>query len=142
MDSIFSPKTAEFVRIRRIARLATVDRRAAPHAIPVCYAFDGERIYTAIDLKPKRVDGRRLQRVRNIQANPSVALVIDDYSEDWSELAYVTIRGKAEIIEGGEERQRAEELLRQKYRQYASMLEPGCAVIRLTPERVISWGAV
>ena len=139
---MFSHEVAKFVRTHRVGRLATVDTRAAPHAVPVCYAFDGERIYTAIDLKPKRVEGRRLQRVRNIRANPSVALVIDDYSEDWSDLAYVTIRGKAEIIESGEERQRAEELLRQKYQQYASLLEPGCAIIMLTPSRVINWGAV
>ena len=139
---MFSPDTAEFVRIHRVARLATVDAGGAPYAVPICYAFDGERIYTAIDLKPKRVGGRQLKRVRNILENPQVALVIDDYSEDWDELAYVMIRGRAEIIESGEERQRAETLLREKYRQYVEMLEPGCAVIRITPERVVSWGAV
>ena len=80
-----------------------------------------------------------MKRVRNILENPQVALVIDDYSEDWSELAYVMVRGNAEIIEDGEERLNAEVLLREKYQQYAEMLEPGCAVIRITPERVASW---
>lgn len=136
---MFSSKVAQFIASRRIARLATADAGGAPYAVPICYAFDGERIYTAIDLKPKRVDGRELKRVRNILENPQVALVIDDYSEDWSELAYVMVRGNAEIIEDGEERLNAEVLLREKYQQYAEMLEPGCAVIRITPERVASW---
>ena len=138
---MFSPEAAEFIRAHRVARLATADASGAPYAVPVCYAFDGERIYTAIDLKPKRVDGRALKRVRNILENPQVALVIDDYSENWSELAYVMVRGVADLVESGEERQLAEDLLRQKYRQYEIMLQPGCPVIRIAPERVISWSA-
>ena len=139
---LFSRAIAEFVGSHRVARLATADAGGAPYAVPICYAFDGERIYTAIDLKPKRVGGRELKRVRNILENPKVAIVIDDYSEDWSELAYVMIRGTAEIIEDGDERDCAETLLREKYAQYAEMLEEGCAVIRIVPERTISWGAV
>lgn len=139
---MFSSTVAHFIASHRVGRLATADAGGAPYAVPICYAFDGERIYTAIDLKPKRVGGRELKRVRNILENPQVALVIDDYSEDWSDLAYVMVRGNAEIIEDGEERQSAEVLLREKYQQYAEMLEPGCAVIRITPERVVSWGAV
>ena len=140
--AMFKPEVAEFVKTHRVARLATADAGSAPYAVPICYAFDGERIYTAIDLKPKRVGGRALKRVRNILENPQVAVVIDDYSEDWSKLAYVMIRGNAEIIEKGEERQRAETLLRDKYPQYAEMLAPGCAIIRITPERTISWRAL
>lgn len=141
MQSAFSQSSAEFVGNRRVARLATADAGGAPYVVPICYAFDGKRIYTAIDLKPKRVGGRALKRVRNILENPQVAVVIDDYSEDWARLAYVMIRGSASIIEEGEERERAEALLREKYRQYADMLEPGCAIIRITPDRVVSWGA-
>lgn len=137
-----TPEVGLFIASRRVARLATADTSGAPYAVPICYTFDGGRIYTAIDLKPKRVGGRALKRVRNIIENPQVAVVIDEYSEDWGELAYVMIRGKADILESGEERRRAEALLREKYPQYAEMLEPGCAVIRIVPERVVSWGAV
>ena len=142
VEEMFAPATAEFVKTRRAGRLATADASGAPYAVPICFAFDGARIYSAIDLKPKSVGGRALKRVRNIMENPEVALVIDDYSEDWSKLAYVMVRGVAKIIENGEERDCAESLLRQKYPQYATMLEPGCAIIRITPERVVSWGAV
>ncbi|MYE53601.1 MAG: TIGR03668 family PPOX class F420-dependent oxidoreductase [Chloroflexi bacterium] len=139
---MFSAAAAQFIASHRVARFATADAGGAPYAVPICYAFDGERIYTAIDLKPKTVGGSHLKRVRNILENRNVAIVIDDYSEDWSELAYVMIRGTAEIIEGGEERDGAEALLREKYAQYAEMLEPGCAIISITPKRVVSWGAV
>ena len=137
------PEVRSFIASRRVARLATADASGAPYVVPICFAFDGARIYSAIDLKPKRVGGKALKRIRNILENPQVAVVIDDYSEDWSELAYVMIRGRAEIIiEEGEERERAEALLREKYPQYEVMLQPGCAIIRIAPERVVSWGAI
>ena len=143
---MFSQEVSDFVANRRVARLATADAGGAPYVVPICFAFDGTRIYSAIDLKPKRVGGRALKRIRNILENPQVAIVIDDYSENWSELAYVMIRGRAEIIieegEESEERERAEMLLREKYPQYEVMLQPGCAIIRITPERVVSWGAI
>ena len=110
--------------------------------MPICYAFDGARIYTALDLKPKRVEGRMLKRIRNILENPEVALVIDDYSESWSDLGYVLIHGVACIVDNGEEQRLAEGLLRRKYSQYREMLEPGATIIRITPERVVSWGRV
>ncbi len=108
-------KIASFITSRRVARLATADDFGRPHAVPICYAFDGVSVYSAIDLKPKRVDARRLKRVRNILENPGVAVIIDDYSEDWSALAYVLVRGPAELMAEGEERDRAADLLRDKY---------------------------
>lgn len=137
-----APEVAVFIAGHRVGRLATADKSGAPYVVPVCYAYDRDsgRIYTALDMKPKSVGGSRLKRVRNIRENPNVALVIDDYSEDWGELAYVMALGTATILEAGDERQRAEDLLRQKYEQYAELLEAGCAVIRIAPRRVTGWG--
>ena len=135
-----NPQIESFVTSHRVARLATADGSGAPHVIPICYAFDGSTLYSALDLKPKRVAGQRLKRVRNIIENPRVAVVIDDYSEDWSRLAYVLIRGDAEILENGEERDRAESMLRSKYPQYKEMLPEGCDILKITPAKVISWG--
>ena len=133
---------AAFLAARRVGRLATSDASGRPHVVPVCYAFDGRRIYTAVDRKPKRRAARGLKRVRNILANPNVALVVDDYSEDWSELAYVIVQGTAELLEDGEERDAAEKSLRDKYPQYRELLDPGCAVIAITPAKTVSWGRV
>ena len=142
MNDSIDPEVSEFIRVHRVARLATVDDVGSPHVIPVCYAFDGERLYTALDLKPKRVEGRMLKRVRNILENPRVSLVIDDYSESWSDLAYVLIHGVARIVDSGEEQRSGEGLLRSKYPQYRELLKPGATIISITPDKIISWGRV
>ena len=110
--------------------------------VPVCYAFDGNHFYTPIDEKPKSVAAGDLKRVRNIKANSRVALVIDHYSEDWSELSYVLVSGEAEIIEpsmGDPEHARAVTLLREKYQQYRSMVIDQRPIIRITPRRFKCW---
>ena len=142
MAADVSPEAQAFLAAHRVGRLATVDAEGAPHVVPICYAYDGRHVYSALDLKPKRVPARRLKRVRNIMANPRVALVVDDYGEDWSRLGYVLVQGVAEVLEDGDERRRAEAMLREKYPQYGQLLGEGCTVLRITPERVVSWGSV
>jgi PPOX class probable F420-dependent enzyme len=129
----------------RVARLATLDAKNRPHLVPVCFAYDGKLFYTAVDQKPKRVPAERLARLQNIRAVPRVALLIDRYDEDWTQLWYVLIRGKARLIpkSGREERAWAIGKLRAKYTQYArGMLADDAPVIRITPERTTSWGAI
>ena len=99
-SSVISDAERAFIVAHRVGHLATADETGSPHVVPVCYAFDGRRIYTAIDRKPKRWPARGLKRVLNVLANSSVALAIDDYSEDWGELAYFPILGAVEIVEG------------------------------------------
>src|ERR687884_1941791 len=122
MAFVIDPQTARFIREHRVARLATADGDGRPAVIPICYVFDGERFYSPIDEKPKQVAPRGLKRVRNIETNPHVALVIDDYADDWSKLAYVLASGLATIIgPGTDEHARAFRLLRDKYPQYRAM---------------------
>ena len=80
--SLLSQRAAAYVGAQRVARLATADASGRPHVVPVCYAFDGERFYVALDDKPKSVPPTRLKRVRNILANPWVSLLVDTYQED------------------------------------------------------------
>jgi PPOX class probable F420-dependent enzyme len=106
----------------------------------VCYVFDGQFIYSVLDQKPKRAELPRLKRVRNIQANPQVALVVDHYEADWQRLWYVLLTGRAELLVAGDERAEAIRLLRQKYPQYWDMPIDPNPVIKITPDRVVSWG--
>ena len=129
----------------RVARLATLDFESRPHIVPVCFAYDGKLFYTAIDQKPKRVPRERLARLQNIRAVPAVALLIDEYNEDWTQLWYVLIRGKAKLIPKSAHKERAWAIgkLRTKYPQYAQgMLTDDAPIIRITPERVTVWGKV
>jgi coenzyme F420-0:L-glutamate ligase/coenzyme F420-1:gamma-L-glutamate ligase len=138
-----SPEQAAFLVRQRVARLATADAAGAPHAVPVCFAYSGGGIFIALDDKPKDVPPARLKRVRNILENPSVALVADRYAEDWSLLAFVMVRGRAELVEPGtEEHASAVRLLRGKYHQYEEMRIEDNPVISIRPERVASWGAL
>jgi PPOX class probable F420-dependent enzyme len=126
-----------------VARLATVDARHRPHVVPVCFAYDGKVFYTAIDQKPKRVTPERLTRLRNILAVPQVALLIDQYDEDWTKLWYILVRGKAKLlpIRGHKERTWALRKLRARYPQYTETMLPNDApIIRITPDRTAFWG--
>ena len=81
----------------RVARLATVDEQGRPHVVPICFAVDGDLLYTAVDAKPKRT--RELRRLRNVEANPAVEVVIDHWDEDWSRLWWVRLSGQARVVE-------------------------------------------
>ena len=129
----------------RVARFATLDARLRPHIVPVCFVYDGRVFYTAIDQKPKRVTPERLTRLRNILAVPRVALLIDSYQEDWTQLWYILVRGKAKLIPARShlERDWAISKLRAKYPQYSvRMLPDDAPIIRITPERTVFWGKV
>jgi PPOX class probable F420-dependent enzyme len=111
--------------------------------VPVCYARDGASFYIALDTKPKRVAPERLRRVRNILENPQVALVIDRYSDDWSQLAYLLLRGPAKLLPPGDvEHARAISLLRGRYPQYQAMPIEQQPAIAIRVESVVAWGAL
>lgn len=129
----------------RVARLATLDARNRPHIVPVCFAYDGKLFYTAVDQKPKRVPRQRLARLQNIRAVPRVALLIDEYDEDWTQLWYILVRGKAKLIPDSAQEERAWAIrkLRAKYPQYTpKMLDDDAPIIRIRPERTTAWGKI
>jgi PPOX class probable F420-dependent enzyme len=129
----------QFLADSRVAHLATADRAGAPHLVPVCFAVHDESLYITIDEKPKRHD-IPLKRLRNIQQNPQVAVTVDRWDEDWTRLAWVMLRGPAEILTEGAEHDSAQVMLRQRYPQYRSMDIASLPVIALRIVRVLSWG--
>lgn len=135
------PWQYELLQTARVARLATVDVHGQPHVLPIVFVWDGWRLFTPLDGKPKRVDWHRLGRVRNLAANDRVAVVVDHYSEDWNRLAWVQLRGRAELLTAGEAYDRALELLRHKYPQYAGLPLEGRPVIQVLVEQMSGWRA-
>ncbi|HEX4835035.1 MAG TPA: TIGR03668 family PPOX class F420-dependent oxidoreductase, partial [bacterium] len=126
----------------RVARLATADRNGRPHVIPVCFAFDEHALVSAIDEKPKRVSPRALRRIRNVEVNPHVALVVDEYDEDWRRLWYALVFGTAKVIGSGEREHAAAIVrLRRKYPQYRAMRLEDRPVLRIIPQRIVGWAA-
>jgi len=135
----------KIIQNARVARLASLDSKGRPHIVPVCFAYDGKAFYSAVDRKPKRVRPERLVRLQNIRAVPQVALLIDEYDDDWTQLWYVLIRGQADLIPNSahQERARAIRTLKAKYPQYAhGMLAEDAPILRITPARTTSWGKI
>ncbi|MGC1928483.1 MAG: hypothetical protein WA667_05870, partial [Candidatus Nitrosopolaris sp.] len=101
--------------------------------------------FIPIDEKTKRSKPENLKRTKNIQQNPNVALLIDEYNEDWTKLYFIMIQGKASII-GGKELERnellllekAHKLLCDKYVQYQK-IGIGKYIIMIIPQKVITW---
>jgi PPOX class probable F420-dependent enzyme len=135
---MFAASELQFIDRQRVAHLATADAAGQPHVVPVCFARVDQWFYTVIDEKPKR--SLRLKRLRNIEENPRVALVIDRYDDDWSHLGWLLVHGSATILLDGPEYGRALAALRGRYEQYRSMALEERPVIRITVERVSSWG--
>jgi len=100
----------------RVARLATIDRDGTPHLVPICFALDGDVLYSAVDQKPKR--SRDLRRLRNLRERDRATVLVDHYEEDWSRLWWVRLRGRARVLEDGAEAVRALSVLGAKYAQY------------------------
>jgi PPOX class probable F420-dependent enzyme len=135
---MLSARERSFVDTRRVAHLATADSQAVPHVVPVCFGLLEDRLYITIDQKPKR--DRPLKRLRNIAENPRVAIVFDRYDEDWRRLAWVMLHGRAGILTEGGEHDRAQSLLRSRYKQLEAMAIGQLPVIVIQIERVASWG--
>jgi PPOX class probable F420-dependent enzyme len=128
------------LRSARVAHLATTDAAGQPLVIPICFVLDGKYFYSPIDEKPKRIAPRKLKRLRNIEENSQVSLVIDRWDEDWRKLAYILVSGRAKILLTGQKHRRAVSLLRKKYRQYRSMAIDQRPMIVIRRLDVKVWG--
>jgi len=82
---LFTPNELEFLRSQRIGRFATISPSGWPHVMPVMYSVDDEG-----ELEFD-VDGVKL---RNIQAEPRAAMVVDAMGPKRG----VAIQGRARLI--------------------------------------------
>jgi PPOX class probable F420-dependent enzyme len=132
-----------------VARLATVTPAGHPHIVPVTFVLDsrpgqGDWVYTAVDHKPKST--ARLQRLRNIQAHPRVALLADHYADDWTRLWWVRAEGEAAVLDAPADAAEAAaaagplRLLAARYPQYAAQ-PPAGPVIAVRVDRWTGWAA-
>jgi PPOX class probable F420-dependent enzyme len=122
----------------RLGHLATVRPDGGPHVVACCFALDGDRLWTAVDAKPKAT--AQLQRLANVRAHPRASLLVDHYEEDWDALWWVRVDGPAAVLEDGDEREAALAALIAKYRQYAAAAPRG-PVIAIAAERWSGWSA-
>jgi PPOX class probable F420-dependent enzyme len=122
----------------RVARLATTDPDGRPHLVPIVFAVEGETLYSAVDRKPKR--SQTLRRIENARVRPEVTVLVDHYEEEWARLWWIRLRGRARVLERGEERDRALALLAEKYPQYRAD-PPDGPVLAVDVTEVRDWSA-
>jgi PPOX class probable F420-dependent enzyme len=118
----------------RVGRLALLDEEDLPRVLPITFAVFEGAVWSAIDQKPKR--SAEPARIRRLRRRPEAALVVDQYSDDWSQLAWVELRGRVSVEPLGP----ALEALTEKYPQYVESPPPG-PLLRLSIERLTTWRA-
>jgi PPOX class probable F420-dependent enzyme len=128
---------AELVTRARVARLGYLDGEARPRVLPVTFAVADGFVWTAIDEKPKRRP--EPARVEYLRERPEASLLVDEYDDDWTRLAWVQLLGRVDVvpIDAAPE---AADALAAKYPQYESSTPPG-PLLRLTVERALHWRA-
>jgi PPOX class probable F420-dependent enzyme len=140
----WTAEARRFLESHRIGHLATAGADGAPHVVPVCYALDADALYFVADQKPKRTPARALLRLKNLRVNPRAAVVVDDWDEDWTRLAFVLVRGPAAELSDLAAHAAALRLLRARYPQYRAMALDDPAVhpiVRIEPASVLVWRA-
>ena len=124
----------------RVGRMATVTPEHRPHVVPFVFVLveRGSDLvaYWAVDRKAKR--STDLKRIRNIEANPAVELVVDGYDEDWERLWWVRCSGMARVVVSETELRSALHALRAKYPQYG-IDPPDGPVVAIDVATIDSW---
>lgn len=137
VDRLSVPDWAyELITAARAGRLGLIDGAGHPRVLPVTYALVGDAIWSAIDDKPKRARGGELARVRWLRERPQATLLVDRYSDDWDELAWVQLIGPVSVLDGVP----APAELISRYRQYRDR-PPAGPMLRLDVERSVYWRA-
>jgi pyridoxamine 5'-phosphate oxidase family protein len=111
--SVFTDREREYLGERRLGRIATVGKDGTPHVVPVGWSYNAEA--ESIDVGGMQFD--RTKKFKDVRRSGRAAIVIDDLvsTDPWVPRG-IEVRGLAEAIEG--ER----------------------PVVRIHPERIVSWG--
>ncbi|GCE16237.1 PPOX class F420-dependent oxidoreductase [Dictyobacter kobayashii] len=121
MNTFTSAEIAYFAD-QKLGRLATINQTGAPHVVPVGFSFNAE--LGTIDIAGYNL--MKSLKYRNVLRNGLAAFVVDDVLPPWQPRG-IEVRGRAEIIKKG-----GQEIIQNE--------NVDAEFIRLTPQRIISWG--
>ena len=109
--SVFTQDEIEYLGSGALGRVATVGHGGTPHVAPVGFSYNAE--LDAIDIGGH--DMANTKKFRDVARSGRAALVVDDVQPPWRPRG-IELRGRAEAIDGPR------------------------PLIRIHPERIISWG--
>ena len=109
----FTEEERRYLSERRLGRIATVGKDGTPHVVPVGWSYNPER--ETIDVGGR--DFARTKKFRDARRSGRAAIVIDDLAstDPWRPRG-IEVRGRAETLDGDR------------------------PMIRIHPERIVSWG--
>jgi nitroimidazol reductase NimA-like FMN-containing flavoprotein (pyridoxamine 5'-phosphate oxidase superfamily) len=108
-----TPAVRNYIDDAQVCRIATVRADGEPHVIPVCPVFDGDAT-VFVDLGPKSTTARALEH------DARIAVLFDEYADDWSKLRKVLLKCRAEEVTGAT-KDAVWERIRAKYVQYTTV---------------------
>jgi len=111
MSAFSEAELAYLVGGRQLGRLATVGADGMPHVIPVGWSYNPK--HDSIDVGGR--DPARTKKFRDVARTGRAAIVVDDVLPPWRQRC-VEVRGRAEAIESP------------------------TPLIRIHPDRIVSWG--
>jgi len=140
MSLKLNQKTMALIKGAKVARLATVDQKSHPYVVPIVFVIHENSFFIPLDEKVKTVNARKLKRVKNIEKNPNVTILIDKYQNDWKKLFFLMIHGKATVIDSNNNKlmDKVHKLLISKYPQY-KRIGVGNSCIKINPTKVTYW---
>jgi pyridoxamine 5'-phosphate oxidase family protein len=111
--SAFTDNERTYLSDRRLGRIATVGKDGTPHVVPVGWEFNAE--LDAIDIGGH--DFSRTKKFKDARRTGRASIVIDDLlsTDPWQPRG-IEVRGRAEAVDGDR------------------------PLIRIHPERIVSWG--
>ena len=110
--SVFTDRELDYLLgARRLARVATVGKDGTPHVVPVGWSYNAELDTIEIG----GIERERTKKYPDVRRSGRAAIVGDDVLPPWKPRG-VEVRGRAEALE-----------------------EP-VPLIRIHPERIVSWG--
>ena len=100
----------------KIARLALINRKNLPEAIPIVFGRHKDILFSPVDGKPKR--SSNLARIKNIEVNPNTMLLFDHYSKDWEKLWWLRLVCVSQVVTDPPDTEFYQTILKEKYEQY------------------------
>lgn len=120
MTALFSEEEVVYLTAeQRLGRLASIEPDGMPHLVPLGWSYNSK--LGTIDISGRNFATTR--KFRNVAQNSSVAFLVDDVLPPWRPRA-VMVQGRAQTIPASS----------------GADAGPTEALIRITPERIISWG--
>jgi PPOX class probable F420-dependent enzyme len=137
MSGVVEPWVAEALRDARVARLGTLGADGVVRLVPICFAVVDDHVVSAVDHKPKRTG--QLRRLDDMKASGTATVLFDHYDEDWTNLWWVRIRGRATVLDPGDAASEPTLVaLSAKYPQYRDQPPTG-SVYRIAIDEIRSW---